>query len=558
MKNIIFFLFTVAAYLLFNSKIHAQSGWQWAKNATSINSGVFDTYQSVTDRAGNIFFDGMFEGDSIRFGSSVVHSTGFKNLYQQLVIAEMDNSGNYKWALGTAGPAFTSTTSLKMKTDAGGNLFVLATYDGSSCKIGGFVLANPLFHNMAFLVKVSPTGTVLWAKNIGAISGNGSIGIDGTGDVYIAATFILPTLTIDAVTLENSDKTGASGDVFVVRMSESGVAKWGKRFGSQANDDVVDMTVSKSGNIYLFARNYLDSLITIDGALTVDSTYYFVKYDNSGNALSVKNYSDADAHPAHIILGPTERIYACGADQNDNLAMIKYDETGGILYTQIATEVDGFGKLSYDIALDLCGNIWTCGSMATSNQGLSGYGISFPGYTLYSPPGSYDPMYIARYDTSGNYVSSLALPSGGEDWNSIAVDNQGNFIVSGDYVKGLKIGFGKESLYTSVSAEDLFIAKYKYDNINCDPYVAVEDDMPLQEDVMIYPNPSSGVITIALPLTGSGWHTTLTDVFGKVVMNNSYAGNIISMDPKVPHGLYFLKVMSMDHKQMFIRKIIRE
>gem|GEM_PF-5010302 len=57
---------------------------------------------------------------------------------------------------------------------------------------------------------------------------------------------------------------------------------------------------------------------------------------------------------------------------------------------------------------------------------------------------------------------------------------------------------------------------------------------------------------------GNGWRATLTDVFGKVVFKDSYTSNTISMNPKIPHGLYFLKVTSMDSKQTFTRKVVRE
>ncbi|MCW3122977.1 MAG: putative rane-anchored cell surface protein [Flavipsychrobacter sp.] len=80
----------------------------------------------------------------------------------------------------------------------------------------------------------------------------------------------------------------------------------------------------------------------------------------------------------------------------------------------------------------------------------------------------------------------------------------------------------------------------------------------LSNNFTVSPNPSTGIITINLPSSSSIWNITLSDAFGKVHSKEIYTGNTISINPKVPQGVYFLKATSIDGKQNLIKKIVRE
>jgi hypothetical protein len=50
-------------------------------------------------------------------------------------------------------------------------------------------------------------------------------------------------------------------------------------------------------------------------------------------------------------------------------------------------------------------------------------GISFDTVTLIFPGDGFDPMYIIKFDSSGNSLWGKALASGGDDKNGIALGN---------------------------------------------------------------------------------------------------------------------------------------
>ena len=225
MRNTLFFTIFLPICLFHYLPANAQGGWKLGITSTSTN-GLFDEYQFTSDKSGNLFVAGLFEGDSIKFGPSIIYSSGYDNQYQQLVIVKTDSSGNYQWAVGTSGPANSFVDLCGMEPDDSGNLYIHGGYNGSSCTIDTFILVNHSLQIMDFIMKLSPSGNVLWAKNIGIAFGNG-LGVDGAGNVYISGSFKYSTIWFGAITLYNTDFTGATADIFIAKFDRFGTPIWG-------------------------------------------------------------------------------------------------------------------------------------------------------------------------------------------------------------------------------------------------------------------------------------------------------------------------------------------
>jgi gliding motility-associated-like protein len=75
-----------------------------------------------------------------------------------------------------------------------------------------------------------------------------------------------------------------------------------------------------------------------------------------------------------------------------------------------------------------------------------------------------DPIFIAGYTTSGTYVRSAILPSGGDDQNGIACDAWGNLYLCSDYVYYLILVAGKDTLPRGIGGEYLYVARYSFAN----------------------------------------------------------------------------------------------
>ena len=75
--------------------------------------------------------------------------------------------------------------------------------------------------------------------------------------------------------------------------------------------------------------------------------------------------------------------------------------------------------------------------------------------------------------------------------------------------------------------------------------------------ISIYPNPTSGAVNIQLPISGN-WQITATDIEGRVVWEHECSGcsGIIKHNFEGSKGLYFVKIINTVSGQETVQKII--
>src|SRR5437868_15493012 len=90
-----------------------------------------------------------------------------------------------------------------------------------------------------FLVKYSPSGTVLWARNTGSgyFSYIYSIASDAIGNIYLTGYFFGSTIICGSFILNNVSSSSVFDDVVIIKFNSSGTVVNAKSFGS-ANSDM--------------------------------------------------------------------------------------------------------------------------------------------------------------------------------------------------------------------------------------------------------------------------------------------------------------------------------
>jgi hypothetical protein len=533
-------LYTFLLLMICSLTSFAQKGWRWGKGANYTSTYVLDPYTSVTDKSGNTYMSVLLEGSSVSLGSIALSGSG--GVIQDMIFAKIDSNGQYQWASVIKRCGIVNSMAL----DNAGNVYAAGTYSAPSISVGSYTLTNSSpGSDVAFLVKFSNSGSVLNAFNIS--SGGfvrADVDADALGNIYLSGQFFEPTISVGGTVLYNANTAGGTGDIFVYKMNSSGTV-WGKRFGSQANDDYQSSTATPNGQFYLYGRNYFDSVFSIGGTVTIDSFWYLVRFDAAGNAVSHRQY-DQYTHPVprDMTTDAAGNVFACGSTMGifGGLGIVRYDSTCGIAWERVP---GGSGTTGWSIAVDSCGKVFVAGSMATSNLGYS-YSIMFPGYTLHSPAGSYDPMFVAEYDAAGNYIFSTALPSGGEDWSTIGVDRHGNFYLIGDFYPQTPMTFGPDVMYLMPSVgEGLFVSKFRYDSSGCDQYYFDPrldvNDVTATDYLSVEPNPGTTEVTIT-----SGYRMndiSLYDLTGRLLISMQRCGRkeVLNVEA-LPAGVYIIKV----------------
>ena len=500
----------------------AQVGWKWGIEGVQPDSLSFEVTASTVDQFGNFYIAGYHNASS----DSLVFSFGAFSVYDsthigQLIISKTDTAGDVLWVIVTQG------NSPKMVADYSGNLYVYGSYSGTTITIDTITLTNT--GNCDFLFKLSPAGHVLWAKNIANLDMYGSgFGVDRCNNVYVTGEFY-DSLTIGTTTIYGSHTTYY---VFIEKYDQFGNPVWAKSFGGIDPTEVQQATVSQNGMVYIYGRFYSFSPDSSDWHITIGSSilsavfasgwaqgWFLTKIDSSGNFIWARNLNkpfgfndittDKFDHvyatgylDTNLILGTDTLITSGGGDA----FTAKFDSSGHILWARSG----GGGSLDegFNVTADLCGNIWVIGSLHFFSYPATAYSINFDGHYLTTPTGSYDPAFIVRYDTSGNYISNTILKSGGDDFIGISVDNTGNFYVGGDYWHTDLI-FGTDTLSSSYpGTERLFVAKYKYDVTDCKNEIisCLCEGTPVPNFSVIIGSTDSFAYTGTLPIDSVRWN----------------------------------------------------
>ncbi len=475
-------LIHIVAMLCCANVSHAQYGWKWGvSDELSTNSG-FDTWAAAKDDEGNILVSGFTAYTAsaynyIVYGTDTIYNPA---AHQQQILIKLDTNGHFLWAKGTE---HSTVMPLSLAADHNGNIYVFGYYcDSLYCNFDSIRLYNTNLY-MFYVAKYSPAGNVLWAKNVNANSSHynyGSIGIDSANNVYITGSFDSATLTIGTTTLINH-ATGTNFDIYVAKFDSSGTPLWVKDFGGTGDDYPTCMTVTNAGNCYLSGM-YNSNTMTVGSTLLTDSlisgsytTYlsFIIKLNNSGNVIWAKKQSK-ELNPTNIVSNNLENIYMVGyfdsslilgPDTINSISgmdafVTKFDSSGNFKWAKSAG--GAYADYAYSVGLDSCNNVWIAGGVNSIGY-IGTYYLHFGADSMPVPTGP-DPAFMAEFNDCGNYITSIYLPTGGDDMISILPDKKGSFYLASDYFDSSLI-FGHDTLGVMVpNQEVLFVAKYKYSN----------------------------------------------------------------------------------------------
>ncbi len=289
-------------------------------------------------------------------------------------------------------------------TDSGGNIYVAGYFRGTMSLGSTGTLTAPDGGAAMFLMKLTITGAIVWARAYGGsgIMNPTCIAIDGIGSIIVGGSFY------GSVSFGGATRTSVQGeaDAFIAKYSSTGTYTWDVTFGSFFPDVITALAIDSSNNI--FVTGFFQATVTI-GSITLNSwgtgiDPLLAKFNSSGVVQFAKNFYNA------------------------------------------GTE---FGR---DILIDSGGNVYLIGYM-------NGY-INFSGGQVDSNLLSGGGGFIAKFDNSGTWTWSQRY--GGSDtrfWAAV-LDASANVVVVGDFPGGATTNLGGGTIAAGSWTVDGFIAKY--------------------------------------------------------------------------------------------------
>ena len=273
----------------FVAKYSPSGAHVWSRRLTTGTGSVDEGRAVGVDGSGNVIVGAGFNFTA-DFGAGPWTAGA-----ADMVIAKYTSAGAYMWAkrFGGASDEFIQGIAVDATT---GEIATTGYFLGSLSLGGGTI--SSAGGNDAFIAKYSSTGAHVWSGRWGSTGEDkgASIDIDALGNVAVTGLF---TNNVDFGGGPLTNTGGSeSGDIFLVKLSPSGIHLWSKGFGSSLTLKEVANGVAfdSAGNVLLTGSIVaLTAPYTVDfggGALTGDGWYnsFIAKFGPSGSHIWSKRY----------------------------------------------------------------------------------------------------------------------------------------------------------------------------------------------------------------------------------------------------------------------------
>lgn len=423
----------------------AQS-WNWARAGVSRNELIPARSIALDPTNGHTLVAGGFQ-DSLRCGNTLLLPVGNTDGY----VGRVDAQGQWVNAFRVGGPG--DDYIQQVKATPNGDVVVLGVVGRNGLPVPN----QPDSLQLAmFVARYTSGGQLLWANVVDATATDGSLvysagidlGIDSTGNIYLAGSLQIPGVVAPGVRVQLSLGSQIALDslnsgMFIARLSGGGQWEWAQRIQTAT-----------------FAYETVERLAVGGGRVLLGGTYSPIPFVPGICGSYVRSYDGATGQPQWINTNlPGGQSYASMTDLvADNAGRVVLSNLGDRLY--LSTLAADSGSLLWSRAYEV-GTTYTTfepGGLAFTPTGdltLGGFvefwfppcGTGSPGGGPSGPPPTALSGVIAFNDStivSGGYLARFDGTSGAFQWvaavpgpvYAVADDGLGHTRISGTYRGG--------------------------------------------------------------------------------------------------------------------------
>ncbi len=329
-------------------------------------------------------------------------------MYMMPLLRKYDANGVLQWDYPPSQMGLTRCNDLAV--DASGNIYLACTEEVET--------AEEVFTPTMLLVKISPSGTLVWTRLMEMHSFNkeaSAVVVAPDGSVYMAG--------YTGGSFDGQTYLG-NNDAVLVKYDSSGTRQWTRILGTDSNDGAHGLAVDASGNVYMVghANAAMQGQTHFGG-----SDVFMAKYNPEGTRQWLRQWgstendvghavaldSDGNVHVTGFVWGTMHGQAAMG---NADVFLTRYSAAAVFQWTRL------WGTAGMDIGQDVKvtadGDILVVGVTTGSLQGQANSGL--------------EDIFLTRYNASGDHQSTRLFGTGQFDaGRGLAVHPSGGVFITG-------------------------------------------------------------------------------------------------------------------------------
>lgn len=507
---------------VFILKLNGSGSFQWARavGGTNVDTG----YSITTDAFGNVIVTGSFN-QTTDFDPGIpvfnLVSAGGNDVF----VLKLNSSGNFVWAKSFGGTSEDEGRSVCV--DPSGNVITCGFFEVSVDFDPGpgtySLTSNGVLD--AFISKLDPSGTLIWANNTGAGGNDAAYGVttDASGNIYSTGYFS-NTVDFDPGISSYTITSAGQYDVFIDRFDASGNFIWAKCLGGTGDEVAYG--------------------IALGGTTTVHTC---------GNFQNTCDF-DPNAGILNLISNGTEDLFVhkmCQTPLNAGSILGITSICSGSSSVYSISPVSGATSYSWNIPAGWSGSSSTfsinstCGNSGIFTVSAVNSCGSSSAQTLSVTVKALPTLSISGSNTLclGSSVSLTVSGASTYSWShgaTVAIVALNPTITTSYTVTGTSSVTGcSNSAVTTLSI------------VTCTGILNILND---QNTIQIYPNPTNGELSLALPF--SNGEIDIYDMNGRSVRSEKITTEKVELKLKdLPSGIYLIKIKS--NSQVHTTKLIR-
>jgi gliding motility-associated-like protein len=392
--------------------------FQWVNQLEGSNDQFGQS--TGTDASGNVYSAGYFFAD-IDLDPSVGTDVYTSNGQQDIYINKLDLSGNYLWGL-TLGADLRDRCNDIFVDDAG-NVYATGYFEDTvdfDPGTGQSLLTADGARDV-YVLKLDPSGALLWAKRFGGtLDGEGvSIKANENSEVFVSGLF---QGTYDFDPTSGSELLTAQGsrDAFVMKLNSDGNLNWVKQFRGLGNEYGMALDYTSTGE--LFISGFYSGTVDLDPSgssqfFTSNGSFdlYAMKLSQTGGLVWARSFGGtAQERGEGVTVDNNDDFYISGRFQNT----VNFDP--GLTNTSLTA---GGGLDGYLLKLDNNGNFQWVNHVESTANCITFRVVKGPAGNIYS---------TGYFGGSTNFISQSGttniVAGGGNDGFIHKVDPAGNEI----------------------------------------------------------------------------------------------------------------------------------